>query len=75
MGAEEYGADNFLREEVRLPNEALEETADILCYCLLEIAKSAPEDTHRVLLSQAALHAVRSAQYLMMYRSKQRQYA
>ena len=74
VGAVEYGPDNFRREEVRLPNEALEECADILCYCLLEIAKTAPEETHKVLLAQAAFHAVCSAQYLMMYRSKQRLY-
>lgn len=71
-GAIEYGRDNYLRRDVNLADEAIEEMLDVAVYSLLELAKSNPDSCDSVPLGQAVFHAYRAYESLRDYKAKLR---
>lgn len=69
QGARTYGPNNFMRAEIRLPEEAIEEYLDACNYGLMELTKSRPDDTDAVLLGQSIYHAFCAYQCLRGYQA------
>ena len=67
-GALEYGRENFMRREVNLIDEAIEETLDVAIYALLEMVKSHPDSVDAVPLGQAVYHAYQTYDKLLDYK-------
>ena len=67
QGAKTYGPNRFMKPDVKLPQEAIEEMLDISNYGLMELTKSTPDDTDAALLGQAIYHTFCAYQAVANY--------
>ena len=69
QGAMTYGANAFMHDGRRLPEEAIEEMLDVTNYALMELMKSSPDNIDAVHLGQANYHIFCAFQSILEYRA------
>ena len=72
QGAVTYGNANFLRADIDLVNEALEEQMDTANYALMELVKHSPDETDAACLGSAVAHCFHVVDDLLRYKAKRR---